>query len=137
MRRSCRKSTYHFHPDDGFPGTGGFYYDSTAVPKTPNLIYVDGDLHVRDDLTVYGVFIVEGDVLLNSNARINGVLYLPNVSSRIYRIFERFGFGVCAEQPADSRADVEVRTVSSGSGSEVMDLGFRISSLEFRFRVKE
>ncbi|MGH7455981.1 MAG: hypothetical protein ACRENG_31800 [bacterium] len=74
----------HFHPDDGFPSTGGFYYDSTSVPKVANVIYVDGNLHIRKDRTVYGIFIVEGNVLLNENAHIKGVLYLPNASSRVY-----------------------------------------------------
>lgn len=73
----------HFHPGDGFPNDS-FYYDSTVVTQRPNVIHVDGDLHVRDDRTVYGIFIVEGDVLLDENSRVRGVLYLPNASSRIY-----------------------------------------------------
>jgi hypothetical protein len=74
----------HFHPDDGFPNADGFYHDSTATPKVPNFIHIDGDLHVRENCTVYGIYIVEGDVLLNTNARVRGVLYLPNASSRVY-----------------------------------------------------
>jgi hypothetical protein len=74
----------HFHPLNGFPYTGGFYVDSTAVPKVANVIHVEDDLHVKDDRTVYGIFIVEGDVLLSSNAHIKGVIYLPNASSRVY-----------------------------------------------------
>ena len=70
----------HFHPNDGFPN-GNFYYDLTSVA---NVIHVDGDLHIRDDRTVYGIFIVEGDVLLSAQAKVRGVLYLPNPSSRIY-----------------------------------------------------
>ncbi len=73
----------HYHPADGFPN-GSFYYDSTAVSQTANVIHVGGDLHVRENRTVYGIFIVEGNVLLNANATIRGVLYLPNASSRIY-----------------------------------------------------
>jgi len=74
----------HFHPLNGFPNTGGFYYDSTAAPKVANVIHVGGHLHVRNDRTVYGIFIVEGNVLLSKNAHIKGVLYLPNSSSRVY-----------------------------------------------------
>jgi hypothetical protein len=76
----------HFHPEDLFPDPDnpGFYYDSTAVSQTPNVIYVDGDLHVRKDRTVYGIFVVEGDVLLDEDSTVRGVLYLPNASSRIY-----------------------------------------------------
>lgn len=70
----------HFHPSDGFPN-GNFYYDLTSVA---NVIHIDGDLHIRNERTVYGIFIVEGDVLLSAQAKVRGVLYLPNPSSRIY-----------------------------------------------------
>jgi len=73
----------HFHPSSGFPNNT-FYYDSTASPKVPNVIHVNGDLHIRDDRVVYGIYVVEGDVLLNENAEVRGVLYLPNPSSRVY-----------------------------------------------------
>jgi hypothetical protein len=73
----------HFHPSTGFPNNS-FYHDSTALSQTPNVIYVNGDLHIRDARTVYGIYVVEGDVLLNENATVRGVLYLPNSSSRVY-----------------------------------------------------
>lgn len=69
----------HFHPGDTFPN-GSFYY----LFNVPNVIRVVGDLHVRDARTIHGIYIVEGDVLLNENATVNGVLYLPNATSRIY-----------------------------------------------------
>ena len=73
----------HFHPSSGFPNNS-FYYDSTATSTVPNVIHVNGDLHIRDGRIVYGIYIVEGDVLLNENAKVRGVLYLPNPSSRVY-----------------------------------------------------
>lgn len=73
----------HFHPDHGFPN-GSFYHDSTSTSRQANVIHVNGDLHIRDGRTVYGIFIVEGDVLLNANAKVRGVLYLPNPASQIY-----------------------------------------------------
>jgi len=73
----------HFHPGNGFPN-GSFYYDSTATSQAPNVIYIQGDLHIRDNRTIYGIYIVEGNVLLNQNAAVKGVLYLPNPSSRVY-----------------------------------------------------
>jgi hypothetical protein len=73
----------HYHPDNGFPN-GSFYYDSTAVSQTANVIHVGGNLHIRDDRTVYGIFIVEGHVLLDVNTKLQGVIYLPNPSSRVY-----------------------------------------------------
>lgn len=69
----------HYHPDDGYPN-GNFYYSSSI----PNVIYVQGDLHVREDRTVYGIYVVDGHVILNQNANIQGVIYLPNSSSRVY-----------------------------------------------------
>jgi len=73
----------HFHPSHGFPN-GSFYHDSTAISQVANVIHVNGDLHIRDDRTVYGIFVVEGNVLLNEDAHIKGVIYLPNTSSRVY-----------------------------------------------------
>lgn len=73
----------HYHPDDGFPN-GSFYYDSTAVSQTANIIHVGGHLHIRDNRKVYGIFIVEGNVMLDVNTNLRGVIYLPNASSRIY-----------------------------------------------------
>ena len=37
-----------------------------------------GDLKVRGGRTVYGTFIVEGDIVLEGSARVEGVLYLKN-----------------------------------------------------------
>ena len=73
----------HFHPSSGFPNNS-FYHDSTVISQTPNVIHVNGHLHIKDDRTVYGIYVVEGDVLLNENAKVRGVLYLPNSSSRVY-----------------------------------------------------
>jgi len=73
----------HFHPSSGFPNNS-FYHDSTAISQVPNVIHVQGDLHIRDGRTVYGIFVVEGNVLLNEDAHIKGVIYLPNTSSRVY-----------------------------------------------------
>lgn len=74
----------HFHPNDGYPGTGSFYVDTLAAPKVANVVHVDGNLHIRDNLTVYGIYLVEGDVLLDTNVKLEGVIYLPNATSQIY-----------------------------------------------------
>lgn len=74
----------HFHPASGYPGTGSFYVDTLAVPKVANVVYVDGDLHIRDGLTVYGIYLVEGDVILDTDVKLEGVIYLPNATSEIY-----------------------------------------------------
>jgi hypothetical protein len=49
-----------------------------------NVIHVQGDLHIRDGRTIYGIYVVDGDVMLNENAKVRGVLYLPNPSSKVY-----------------------------------------------------
>jgi hypothetical protein len=73
----------HFHPSNGFPNSS-FYYDSTASSQSANVIYIQGDLHIRENRTIYGIYVVEGNVLLNQNATVKGVLYLPNPSSIVY-----------------------------------------------------
>ncbi len=70
-----------FTPDDGYPN--GSFYASAGVP---NVTHVTGNLKVNGGSTVYGIFIVEGDVILNGNARVNGVVYLPNFDSEVLQI---------------------------------------------------
>lgn len=81
----------HFHPDNhasyllgGEFLNGNFYYDSSGVSVVPNVIRVMGDLHLRDNITIHGIYIVEGDVLLNENAHLKGIIYMPNPGSRVY-----------------------------------------------------
>lgn len=74
----------HWHPGDGFPNTGGFYHDSSAVATTPNVIHVSGDMHVRAGRTAYGIYVVQGNVMLDETAKVAGVLYLPNATSQVY-----------------------------------------------------
>ncbi len=65
-----------FSPDDGYPNgpPGSFYY---SYP-TANVTHVLGDLKVKKDRTVYGIFLVEGNIFLEGSARVEGVLYLKN-----------------------------------------------------------
>ncbi len=70
-----------FQPGDGYPN-GSFY----ASPGVPNVTHVTGDLKVNGGITVYGIFIVEGDVILNGSARVDGVIYLPNFDSEVEQI---------------------------------------------------
>lgn len=69
----------HFHPSDNYPNSN-FYY----VGVTPNVTHVYGDLHLLDNVTLYGIFIVEGNVIFDENTDVRGILYLPNSSSMIY-----------------------------------------------------
>ena len=65
-----------FSPDDGYPNgpPGSFYYSD----PTANVTHVLGDLRVKKDRTVYGIFLVEGNIVLEGSARVEGVLYLKN-----------------------------------------------------------
>ena len=67
-----------FTPADGYPN-GSFYYSG----NTPNVTHVQGDLQVNGGTTIYGIFIIEGNAVLNGNSRVEGVLYLPNPSTTV------------------------------------------------------
>jgi len=68
-----------FNPADGYPN--GSFYQPDGI--TPNVTHVLNDLKVQGGRTVYGIFVVEGDVILNGNSRVQGVIYLPNPTSMI------------------------------------------------------
>ncbi|MCK6562574.1 hypothetical protein HUU39_08895 [candidate division KSB1 bacterium] len=65
-------------PSSGYPN-GSFYYFGT----TPNVTIVQGDLRVATGRTIWGIFCVGGNVILEGGATINGVVYLPQTSSRV------------------------------------------------------
>jgi len=58
---------------DHYPNDS-FYYDGL----TPNVTKVTGNMHVRGGRTVWGIFVVYGDAILDGNARVEGVITLPN-----------------------------------------------------------
>jgi len=66
----------NFQPTDGFPN-GDFY----VLGMVPNVTYVTGNLRVSKNTTIYGIYVVDGNVVLKQNAKIEGILYLPNASS--------------------------------------------------------
>lgn len=57
--------------------------DFWKAPGEPWVVYVKGDLTVAKDVNLYGIIIVEGDVILKKGMTINGVLYLPTGGSVI------------------------------------------------------
>jgi len=69
----------NFNPPNGYPN-GSFYYFLT----TPNVTHVTGDLFVQNNRTIYGIYIVEGDVNIQSDGLVRGVLYLPNAASEVH-----------------------------------------------------
>jgi len=68
-----------FKPSDGYPD--GSFYRPDGV--TPNVTHVMNDFKVQGGRTIYGIFIVEGDVTLDGSSRIEGVIYLPNPTSTV------------------------------------------------------
>ncbi len=71
----------NFTPADGYPNPSNpsFYYFGT----TPNVTHVQGNLTISGGRTVYGIFVVEGDVELQGSGRLEGILFLPNSSSTV------------------------------------------------------
>jgi hypothetical protein len=76
-----------FDPPDGYPEqseseeTRDFYFDD--VTEKPHITHVQGDMHVRSSRTIYGIVIVEGDAVLDGNAKLEGILFLPNPTSTV------------------------------------------------------
>jgi len=62
-----------FTPSHGYPNFN-FYFGGT----TPNVTWVQGDLEVLGGRTVYGIFVVDGDIILHGSSQVEGVLYLRN-----------------------------------------------------------
>lgn len=67
-----------FHPPSNYPN--GSFYDAGV---TPNVTHVLGDLYVHNGTTIYGIYIVEGNVYFDPDGALFGVLYLPNASSSV------------------------------------------------------
>lgn len=68
----------NFSPGNTYPN-GSFYYASSI----PNVTYVKGDLVVNSGHEIYGIYVVEGNVELHSDAFVRGVICLPNPGSQI------------------------------------------------------
>ena len=62
-----------FVPSHGYPNFN-FYFGGTS----PNVTWVQGDLEVLGGRTVYGIFIVDEDIILHGSSRVEGVLYMRN-----------------------------------------------------------
>ena len=62
-----------FTPSHGYPNFN-FYFTGT----TPNVTWVQNDLRVLGGRTVYGIFVVDGSIILVGSSRVDGVLYMRN-----------------------------------------------------------
>ena len=59
----------------------GSFYRPDGV--TPEVTHVSGNFRVNGNRTAYGIFIVDGDVRLDGNARVEGVIYITSNGSSI------------------------------------------------------
>ena len=62
-----------FTPSHGYPNFN-FYFTGT----TPNVTWVQNNLRVLGGRTVYGIFVVDGSIILVGSSRVDGVLYMRN-----------------------------------------------------------
>jgi hypothetical protein len=62
-----------------WPANASFYADYPAN-TIPNVTYVNGNLKVQGNATIYGIFVVEKDVIMEAvgTPRVEGIIYLPN-----------------------------------------------------------
>ncbi|MBN2012376.1 hypothetical protein JW960_23810 [candidate division KSB1 bacterium] len=81
-------------PPDGYPN-GSFYADSAA--GIPNITYIKGDMKVSGGTHIYGIFIVEKDIVINGSARVEGVLYMLNPTSEVIYEMDFTGGGSPSE----------------------------------------
>lgn len=58
-----------FQPDDNYPN-GSFYYSGTV----PNITYVNGNLDVIGNRSIYGIYWVTGTVTVSGNAEVYGLI---------------------------------------------------------------
>ena len=70
----------NFTPANGYPNNNFFL---NVINNVPNVTYVLLNLILDSNNTVYGIFITEGNVIINGNATLDGVLYQPNKGTKI------------------------------------------------------
>ncbi len=59
--------------------TGFYHVNASGVrTDTPNVVYIEGDLEVKNSATISGIIVVNGDVALKNSQKLQGVLYLPD-----------------------------------------------------------
>lgn len=68
----------NFTPDHGYPN-GSFYF----FGGMPNVTLIKGNLKVKSGRTVYGIFGVKGNVILEGDAKVMGIIYQYQNSSEL------------------------------------------------------
>jgi Tfp pilus assembly protein PilX len=62
-------------------GTDANFYHPrpNGVPSdTPNVVYIEGNLEVKNSAQIFGIIVVNGDVDLKNSQKLEGILYLPS-----------------------------------------------------------
>ncbi|MBN2012377.1 hypothetical protein JW960_23815 [candidate division KSB1 bacterium] len=99
-------------PYDGYPNWS-FY----KVGNVPNVTYIKGTLKVQGGSRIYGIFLVEKDIILYGSARVEGVLYLLNPTAKVYYDLTALGGGTPEESSVVG--GVLANANVSGTGSHI------------------
>ncbi len=69
------------------PDTGFFHVRPNGVRSdTPNVVFIEGNLEVKNGAQISGIIVVKGDVVLKNSEKLQGVLYLPNPVSVVQQV---------------------------------------------------
>ncbi|MBL7995243.1 hypothetical protein JNM05_07705 [bacterium] len=75
---------------DSYPsGTDANFYHPrpNGVPSdTPNVVYIEGNLEVKNSGQMFGIIVVTGDVVLKNSQKLEGILYLPSAVSVVHQV---------------------------------------------------
>jgi hypothetical protein len=69
------QSAWNFKPNDHYPGPPNSFFRSGT---TPNVTYCSGNMTVLGGREIYGIFVVEGSIVLDGGCRVEGILWCPN-----------------------------------------------------------
>ncbi len=68
-----------FTPAEDFPSPS--FYQADGV--TPNVTHVFGNMTVNANITIWGIFVVEGSVFLERRADVRGIIYLGSAGTSV------------------------------------------------------
>lgn len=75
---------------DSYPtgSDASFYHPRpNGVPSdTPNVVYIEGNLEVKNSAQIFGIVVVTGDVVLKNSQKLEGILYLPSPISVVQQV---------------------------------------------------
>lgn len=78
----ANSEVYPALPDTGFMHVR----PNGVVSDSPNVVFIEGDLEVKNGAQISGIIVVKGDVVLKNSQKLQGVLYLPNPVSVVQQV---------------------------------------------------